>query len=256
MMHIKRSLLPALLVLLSGLVHADDLAIQNRNNIIALQRVVMEQNERIDGLTSLIEGLSASVAELKMAKRKGISSAEENNITLKLIRDLGKMIDEINRSYVSKTELKRILDGEKAALSKEKKKSVKKQQRAENELERTAPAKLYSEGVRLFVKKRYEEAAKRFILTSSKGYKPAASNYYLGEIAYYTRKYQDAIFYYKKSASLYDRASYMDVLLLHTAVSLDKTGEKEQAKVFYNNVIDNYPDKKSSAIAKEKLKRI
>ena len=44
----------------------------------------------------------------------------------------------------------------------------------------------YSEGVRLFQKKRYDEAKKRFVLTDTRGYKPAASNYYLGEIAYYT----------------------------------------------------------------------
>jgi len=117
-------------------------------------------------------------------------------------------------------------------------------------------SKIYSEGVRLFIKQRYDEAEKRFTITDTKGYKPAASNYYLGEIAYYTKKYEDAIFFYKKSVSLYDQASYIDVLLLHTAISLEKTGDKAQAKTFYKNIIDNYPDKKSAKIAKEKLKKL
>jgi len=67
----------------------------------------------------------------------------------------------------------------------------------------------------------------------------AASNYYLGEIAYYTKNYQDAYFYFKKSAGLYDKASYIDTLLLHTAISLEKTGDKAQAKIFYQTVIDD-----------------
>ena len=84
----------------------------------------------------------------------------------------------------------------------------------------------------------YDDAKKRFTIADAKGYKPAASNYYLGEIAYYTQQYEDAIFYYKKSAGLYDKAEYIDVLLLHTAISLERTGNKEQAKLFYQNIID------------------
>jgi len=84
-------------------------------------------------------------------------------------------------------------------------------------------------------------------------YKPAASNYYLGEIAYYTHNYQEAVSYFKLSASLYDQASYMDVLFLHTAIALEKSGEKEQARSFYQHVIDAYPNKKSASIARNRI---
>jgi len=162
------------------------------------------------------------------------------------------MIDKINASYVSKEELQKILGGKKIAVSK----PAMKKQEARESFKGKSTAKIYSEGVRLFIKQRYDEAEKRFTITDTKGYKPAASNYYLGEIAYYTKKYEDAIFFYKKSVSLYDQASYIDVLLLHTAISLEKTGDKAQAKTFYKNIIDNYPDKKSAKIAKEKLKKL
>jgi TolA-binding protein len=230
----------------------DDLARQNQNRIAAMQRMIMEQNERIDGLTSLIEGLSASVAELKMAQQSTPSGSESNE-TGKLIRDLGVMIDKINADYVSKDELSRILKGSKQTASVSKKRTKKVSE--SDTLLQTPASKLYSEGVRLFVKKRYTEAEKRFMITAKKGYKPAASNYYLGEIAYYTKQYSDAIFYYKKSAGLYDKASYMDVLLLHTAVSLEKTGKKQQAKVFYENVVESYPGRKAASIAKGKLRK-
>jgi len=48
----------------------------------------------------------------------------------------------------------------------------------------------------------------------------------------------------------------MDVLLLHTAVSLEKTGKKQQAKAFYENVVENYPGRKAASIAKGKLRKL
>jgi TolA-binding protein len=236
----------------AGMAFGNDMAEQNQKRIASLQRMVIEQNERIDGLTSLIEGLSASLAELKMAQHEG-GSLKEDEETLKLIKELGVMIDKINANYVSRDELAKMLGSNRTLSSSKHKESTK----VSRELQRNIPAsKLYGEGVRLFTKKRYSEAKKRFIQTARKGYKPAASNYYLGEISYYTKQYEDAIFYYKKSTGLYDKASYMDVLLLHTGISLAKTGEKQQARLFYENLIENYPGKKSASIAKGKLRRL
>jgi TolA-binding protein len=242
-----------MMIFFSGLyAFGNDLAERNRNSILALQRMVMEQNERIDGLTSLLEGMSASLAELKEQQRHMEGRSDPQ--TVKLIKDLGRMIDEINRNYVSKEMLQKMLS--KQGVPQNRTVDQHTAQPVSHEIEKTSPAKLYSEGVRLFVKKRYAEAEKRFTVTAQKGYKPAASNYYLGEIAYYTKHYDDAVFYYKKSAGLYDKASYMDVLLLHTAIALDKTGKKEQARLFYENVIENYPQNKSAQIARSRLKRL
>jgi TolA-binding protein len=235
-------------------VPAKEVIIQNRKTITALKRQLAEQRERIDGLTSIIEGLNASVAELKMNLASSTVNSENDNTAL--LKELGVMIDKINNNYVSKEELQKALKGNyerssKVSSTKRKKKSV-----SSDSMEGKATSQLYSEGVRLFVKKRYSEAKKRFTITDTKGYKPAASNYYLGEIAYYTKKYEDAIFYFKKSVGLYDQASYIDVLLLHTAISLDKTGDKSQARTFYKNIIDNYEGKNSAKIAKQKLKKL
>ena len=192
-----------------------------------------------------------------------------------LLKDLKSRIDQIDAAYVSKEALQKILEGS------EKKKgtvSVPPKEPAPAETKKPAGAKntkeskeskdpnaslaqkssatLYSEGVRLFQKKRYDEAKKRFEITDTNGYKPAASNYYMGEIAYYTKRYEDAIFYFKKSAGLYDKASYIDTLLLHTAISLEKTGDKKQARRFYENIVANYPGKRTARIAKSKLEKL
>ena len=236
----------------TGSTASQNMVVQNKNTIASLKRQIAEQNERIDGLTSIIEGLGASIGELQGGR--GTSAGNGNDNTA-LLKELGAMIDKINNDYVSKDELQKALKS-KGKYTPSSTTSGKEKIKPEESLQGKSASELYSEGVRLFVKKRYSESKKRFTATDLKGYKPAASNYYLGEISYYTKKYEDAIFYFKKSAGLYDQASYIDVLLLHTAVSLEKTGDKGQARVFYENIIENYPGKKTAKIAKDKLKKL
>lgn len=233
----------------NGFYHTDKTTVQNKKIISRLRQKIIQQSERIDGLMSIVEGLSSTVNELK--NRQMVSSKIDNNTqgNVGVLKELGEMIDNINANYVSKKELQNILN----------RKSSSKpiiNTKIKTNLESKNIKELYSEGVRLFVKQRYDEAKKRFIITDTKGYKPAASNYYLGEIAYYTKIYEDAIFYFKKSAGLYDKASYIDTLLLHTAISLQKNGEKKQARAFYENIIENYADKKTALIARDKLKTL
>lgn len=224
--------------------------------IASLQQKIAQQDERIDGLTTIIEGLSASINELQ-TKSTQSASVNANTSNDGLLKKLASMIDDINANYVSKEELHEALGKKQFSANTMVKKSVvASSQKESDSLDNVSSATLYSEGVRFFVKQRYNDAQKRFTLADSKGYKPAASNYYLGEIAYYTKKYEDAIFYFKKSAGLYDQASYIDTLLLHTAVSLENTGDKAQAKAFYENIIANYTGKKTAQIAKERLKKL
>lgn len=221
-----------------------------KRSVAAMKHKIAQQEERIDGLTTIIEGLSASMNELRYAQQKKPSIDDNQNSQEALIQKLAAMIDDINANYVSKKELQSMLAQAKPRKKTNPKKSTVTSVKGKDN------ATLYSEAVRHFGKKRYDEAQKRFTVTDKKGYKPAASNYYLGEIAYYTKKYEDAIFHFKKSAGLYDQASYIDTLLFHTAVSLEKTGDKTQAKMFYENIIENYPTKKTAKIAKQRLKKL
>ena len=78
----------------------------------------------------------------------------------------------------------------------------------------------------------------------------------MGEICYYKKDYSCAIEYYKKSASLYSKSSFMPTLMLHTAISLEKIGEKKKAKLFYQNLIKKYPKSKAASLAKKRLKNL
>ena len=253
--------LGAILVLAEPSVYANrsfsssqKILLQNKKTISMLRQKIAQQNEQIDGLRSIVEGLSATVNQLQQNSHTVVKNSSSTSDSA-LLHQLGTMIDKINSEYVSKSELQEILKSD-INYSSANKEITKVKERSSKSLENKKTLILYSEGVRLFVKQRYDEAKKRFIITDTKGYKPAASNYYLGEISYYTKKYEDAIFYFKKSAGLNDQASYIDTLLLHTAISLEKSGEKEQAKTFYENIIANYSEKKSAKIAKQKLKKL
>jgi len=195
--------------------------------IALLQQRVDQLSERVEGLTTIIEGLNATINELKMSQ----NSKSADDISLIKLK-----IERINRECIKKKDL------------------IEKSE--ESKVLDKSNSVLYREGAQFFQKHQYDKAKQRFTLMIDKNYKTASSNYYLGEIAYYTKKYNDAIYYFKKSAKLYDKASYIDTLLLHTAISLDKSGDKEQAKLFYQTIINDYPDKKSSKIAKNNLDKL
>jgi len=102
--------------------------------------------------------------------------------------------------------------------------------------------------------KEYKKAKELFVKLIDANYKPAKHSYMVGEIEYYTKNYQDAIAYFKKSAGLYDKAEYMPTLLFHTAMSMDQSGDKAGAKNFFEALIAKYPESKEAKMAEEKLK--
>jgi len=223
-----------------------DVVLQNRSQISTLKAKISEQNERIDGLVSLIEGMNATIKDLQDAQR--LKSQDDNTA---LLKELGAMIDKINADYVSKKELQKILShyniSQPAKIPNQQPKPIS---------DKTTPKELYAQAMKLYMNKDYKEAIKRFELCDKKGYQVAKSNFYLGEMAYYSKDYESALFYYKKSAGANSSASYMPVLMLHTAISLDKSGQKLQAKLFYQNVIDTYPQTKSANIAKDRIEKL
>ena len=231
-----------------GLTETEQAVLDNKKTIQTLFNKLNEQQRKIDGLTSIIEGQNREIVELKeqleVANSTSMNSTGDNNETYSLLLQLSQTVDTINNSYVTRDEVKKLLAGSRPSSS--------------HNSNLGSPvgsnsADIYRKGVQLFGKRSYSASKEKFEQTLARNYKPASSNYYLGEIAYYTHNYNDAIAYYKQSAALYDKASYMSVLYLHTAIALDKTGQKAQAKGFYQYVIDNYPKTRSAAIARKRL---
>jgi len=239
------------------------MTLQNAREIRALKLRIDDLSESLDGLRSVVSSLGEKIGQtgqkLYEMNRQGSAADEDDVAQLKAelaeqkrqnekiliaLKKLTGMIDTINASYVTRDELKTV------------KKKVNKRSAIKKEGAH-APAKsnrvLLKEAIRAYRAKKYDKAEEIFSTLEQKNYKRATDNYYLGEIAYYQKRYSDAIVYYKKSAGLYDKASYMPTLLLHTALSFKKLGDTENAQRFFEAIIATYPGTSQAKMAQKNL---
>lgn len=213
------------------------------NNIILEQKVV-EHSEQIDGMRSIVDGLNEKVHQLSSANEIMQQDAKRNN---ELLFELRERIDKINQNYVTKDELTKIQKQPTIVTKNDKVKTIEVKENAKTKEE------YYKEGLTQYKAKKYDDAKVNFKQSAILKYNEALSYYYLGECSYYLKSYNEAVGYYKKSVGIKDDGSYMDVLLLHTAISLENTQAIKQAKLFYEMVIAKYPASNSATIAQKKL---
>ncbi|OHD98104.1 MAG: hypothetical protein A3K14_03295 [Sulfurimonas sp. RIFCSPLOWO2_12_FULL_36_74] len=242
-----------------------------------LHKVVVKSNnqanevdslrERIDGLQTIIEAISSSTRENKLklklledeknnnseydkriAESIQINSREIEKIKLN-IAEISKLIDSINTTYVTKEEFNSFIND----LNKPKgSKVTEKQKKSQNS--DMSDADIEKNAKELYDKKLYSESIEQYKQLIAKNYKPANAHYMVGEIEYYKKNYSDAIAYFKKSATLHSKASYMPTLMLHTAISMEKTGDKTNAEIFYDAIITQFPNSTHADSAKKNLK--
>ena len=232
---------------------------KNSKQIYALRQKVNRLQEEVDGLRSVIEGLSQQINQLRRQQE-----AASTGVRAEDLARLQQRIEALEkRPLTKKASSKRIgmqkKPGNNPPHNKSKNPKNFSSKTASNGGKKSALQKadskaLFSRGVRLINRKRYADALKRFEILKERNYKPASTYFYLGEIAYRTGKYDDAIRYYQKSAELNENAAYMDRLLLHTGIALEKSGDKEQARSFFQAIVDGYPGTGSAAVAKKHLR--
>lgn len=244
-----------------------------------LRKVVVKSNnqanevdslrERIDGLQTVIEAISSSTRENKLklksledeknsnseydkriAESIQINSKEIEKINLH-ISEISKLIDSINTSYVTKEEFNSFVNN--VNKVKDSKSSTKQKKSQNSDM---SDSDIETKAKELYDKKLYGESLEYYKQLIEKNYKPANAHYMVGEIEYYRKNYSDAVAYFKKSATLHNKASYMPTLMLHTAVSMEKSGDKANAKVFYDAIITQFPDSTHAETAKKKLSSI
>lgn len=230
--------------------------------------------ERIDGLQDIIEALSRKSHNNKIALQqledkdkqdaqhsdeyqKRLSEVmQENAQTIKLLQEqvvaLAKLVDQLNADYVSKEEFNTLVEDInqfKTLVTSELKNGNAKKEQTKS----ISSADLYDDAKRNFDKKNYTKAIEQYTQLIERKYKPAYSHYMIGEIYFKRKDYGKAISYFKTSSTLYSKGSYMPKLMLHTAIAMDKTGDKSHAQSFYQAVIAKYPDSKEAQKAKKLL---
>ncbi|WP_281950563.1 tetratricopeptide repeat protein [Nitrosophilus kaiyonis] len=270
-----------------GLTTTEKYILQNKKNIESVKKQsainsskIDQLEEKVEGLRSVVEGIDNNLNEIKIKintileeknkdkeevdkkisllkedLNKTISLQQENFEQIKkVLNELTTLIDSINSTYVNKNEFKNEI--EKVYSYIDRKFLEIKKERQKQKIASKSGATLFKEAQKFYKKKDYDKAKEYFLASIKKHYKPATSNFYIGEICYYQKDYSCAIEHYKNSANLYSKASYMPTLLLHTAISLERIGQKREAKIFYENLIKKYPKSKAAKIAKKNIKKL
>ncbi len=223
-----------------------------------------KSNSRLTQLETNFEAmennLSTELQNLKAYVEESRKIQDTNNKQIKkILAELSSLVDSINANYVSKDDLNDfnlsakntlvipISDDKNATSLKENNASVIPVKEKEvKQIDDSWKKKKNNEILDLAIKdlndNSYENSKTKLNYLISKQYKPARANFWLGEIEYKQKKYNNAIAYYKTSSALSTKGDYFPKLLYHTAISLDKIGDPKTANGFYKALKTNYPN--------------
>lgn len=254
-----------------GLTDSEKVMLKNKQkvdslskNIDSVESTLSGAKERIEGIQSVLDGINSRITRLekRVDELQGVSSSDSsetlsleslkksieetralqdanNKKITKALKDLSLIIDKINSNYVSKSELDK-------PSQKPTAKEPKPQASSSADFTKQKIQDIATEAKKMFDGGKLEEAQERYEFLLSKNHKPALANFYLGEISYQQKAYNNAIKYYQQSISLYDKADYTPKLLYHTAISFDKIGDTPSANRFYKALKLGYPDSKEA----------
>jgi len=250
-----------------------------------LNSTVLKMNElmkKVELSSDIASKNSNETAEIKNVSEQLLNMKEETDKEVKqsistlkkAVSKLSRLINKINKEYVSAKELESNMQqfitrsefealkkslGVKASSKATSTKSTTSKSASvdlNKKLSASEKKKLSKEAKASYKKRFFNDAIPKFQKLIELNFKPAEGNYYLGEMWYVRKKYDLAINHFKKSAILYDKAAYMPTLLLHSAISFEKTNEKENAKSFYSSLVDLYPSSKEAKIANKNLSKL
>lgn len=236
-------------------------------------------NERLQGLESIFEGegnkinnISFSlknieaqssknqqdVESLKTVVNQLLAMQEENlkNIAelKKAMTEIAKQTDIINKNYLSRNEFEKNMQqvGSAQSVKSTSNQAETKSITSDNTVFDKKPKnELFDEGKAFFDKKNFNQALPIFEYLVSANYKPAESNYILGQMWFVRKEYEKAISYFKTSALLHDKGYWMPQLLLNSAISFKNLKDVDNASKFFNTLIQAYPDTKEATEAKK-----
>lgn len=252
-------------------------SLDNKN--IQTNARIDEISERVEGLQSTLEGINSQYAKSnsRLTQVEDNSQNIENNLTSeiqklkayveesrkiqeanykqvkKVLAELSSLVDAINANYVSKNELNDANLSVKTTtpiiVSTDVNNTIENNSTQDNkvkQIDESWKKKKNNEILKLAIndvdKNAFEDSKAKLNFLITKQYKPARANFWLGEIEYKQKKYNNAIVYYKKSSAISTKGDYFPKLLYHTAISLDKTGDTKTANGFYKALKTNYPN--------------
>ncbi len=210
----------------------DDLRNEIRSNQQAIQQLDQQNKQMSELLTKLSQDLVSQIALIQKALKEQQEKTENSLKSSAPADKTPHLKADTPKNQEGKTE-------EKAKVGFDKDLSKQKE--------------IFQEAMTLLKDKSYAEARERLLWLESNSYKLSYVCYALGEVAYDEKKYREAIKYYKESALLDQKASYMPVLLWHTAWAFKKIKDDKNYHKFLNTLQRLYPSSDQARKAKKIL---
>ena len=224
---------------------------KTRKSILNIDSNINVNKSNIENLQHVSKINSDSIISLERRIDNFITVQSENNKNVEnSLKRITYLLNKINKDYTSKKKFNELVEFVNGKNNLNKSKKVKKHSK------------------RLSNKEKLKKAiamVDRIYLTKSiplwndlllANYKVDKVHFYLGEVRFGKKQYKKAISHYKKSMMLNDEAAYIAKLLLHSAISFEKTHDKENAVNFYTTLIDAYENTKEAKIATKRLNKI
>ena len=247
------------------------------NEYSSLNAKINETNEKLEGLQSVLEGINSQYAKSNSRLSQLETNGEniENNLSLelknlkayveesrkiqdanhkqvkKILTELSSLVDSINNNYVSKDDSSDVnntkinlatMANDNNATNKENVSVAPKEVKVDDNWKKEKHNEILKLAIKDLDENLFENSKAKLNYLIEKHYKPARANFWLGEIEYKQKSYNNAIVYYKKSSGISTKGDYFPKLLYHTAISLDKVGDTKSANGFYKALKTNYPN--------------
>ncbi|WP_033773200.1 tetratricopeptide repeat protein [Helicobacter pylori] len=229
----------------------EDLRNEIRANQQAIQQLDKQNKEMSELLTKLSQDLVAQIALIQ----KTLKEQEKQEKAEKQYKQSAPTNEKSKQSLAAD-----VLEQDKEnqpkhqQLPKEEKNQEKeKTPKVKFHKDLSKQKEIFEEALSFFRNKSYAEAKERLLWLEANSYRLSYVRYVLGEVAYGEKKYREAIKYYKESALLNKKASYMPVLLWHTAWSFKKIKDDQNYYKFLNTLQHLYPSSEQAKMAKKIL---
>ncbi len=259
-----------------GLTESEKYILKNKERLENIKKVTRMQDgkvesirERMDGLQTVVEGLSAKTHQNRLALealggelsndgehslRSQIAQNSEDILKLKeALQGLSQLVDTIYNNYLTKEDYNNLVD-EVNDLKQSLSKTLKRSKSTGSSLSSMSNQAVATKAQAFFDKKYYTDAIRYYEHLIKKNYKPAYAYYMIGEMNFRRKKYKEALSYFKESASRYDKAKYMPNLMLHSAISMEKMGDGDHAQSFYDAIVAKYPNSKAAKEAEKRMR--
>lgn len=254
-----------------GLTQTEKKIVETREDLQNAKRKALENSaqlqsirERLDGLQTIIEGLSEKAQSNKrmvseLEREKTLSAQRDEKIAAleasvqaqqssleamkSVMETMAAQLDRVTADYVSKEEFNRLVN-EVNAFKGDLSKTLKHVATApaEDPYALMSSATLAKKAKQNYDKLYFRKAIPMYEELIRRNYKPAYAHFMIGEMWHYRKNWSKALAYFKESAKRYDKTPYMPKLMLHSAECMVHLGDTGTAEKFLRSLIAKYPN--------------